>query len=244
MAISIPPKVIERVLLGPANDRRQLQDSPILGDVWIAFAKTPDKPCDLLIMPHRDRTAGSLAVALDERISRPKEQDGPNIAYLQDVVAARLYFEEVLRVVVPMTEWWHLPGVKNELSQYFQNTLAQDAVQPVAEKVNTAINAILEAARGREPRPGVPSPEALPSLYRYIALAGLILWAAEQPDPKPADPRTTVEELLAQALPLDDALIYRLLDQLFDKIADATGIPATPQAKRNRWSGRSPSTAK
>ena len=28
---------------GPADDRRQLQDSPILGDVWVAFAKEPDE---------------------------------------------------------------------------------------------------------------------------------------------------------------------------------------------------------
>jgi hypothetical protein len=41
--------LVELVLLGPTNDQRQLQDSPILGDVWIAFAAGPAEPMDRLI---------------------------------------------------------------------------------------------------------------------------------------------------------------------------------------------------
>jgi serine protease AprX len=49
MAIEIPRALVEHMLLGPPDDRRQLQDSPILGDVWIAFASRPDQAIDLLI---------------------------------------------------------------------------------------------------------------------------------------------------------------------------------------------------
>ena len=38
MAIEIPSSLVDFILLGPSDDRRQLQDSPILGDVWVAFA--------------------------------------------------------------------------------------------------------------------------------------------------------------------------------------------------------------
>ena len=41
MAISIPRTLVEFILLGPEDDRRQLQDSPILGDVWVEFARNP-----------------------------------------------------------------------------------------------------------------------------------------------------------------------------------------------------------
>jgi hypothetical protein len=41
--------LVELVLLGPTNDRRQLQDSPVLGDVWIAYAMKPADAIDLLI---------------------------------------------------------------------------------------------------------------------------------------------------------------------------------------------------
>jgi len=32
-AFPIPGKLVEYILLGPADDQRQMQDSPILGDV-------------------------------------------------------------------------------------------------------------------------------------------------------------------------------------------------------------------
>lgn len=38
----IPAALIEYILLGSGDSRRQLQDSPILGDVWIEYAKHPD----------------------------------------------------------------------------------------------------------------------------------------------------------------------------------------------------------
>jgi serine protease AprX len=38
---SMPAELVEHILLGPAGDRRVLQDSPLLGDVWAAFALDP-----------------------------------------------------------------------------------------------------------------------------------------------------------------------------------------------------------
>src|SRR6059058_371359 len=110
MPVSIPRGLVEYILLGPLGDRRQLQDSPILGDVWIAYAREPERPQELLITPHKSHSAGAVAFRLDQsiaadRASRPRPTD-PDIAYLQGIIAARLYFDELLRVVVPMTEWW------------------------------------------------------------------------------------------------------------------------------------------
>src|SRR5688572_21485965 len=102
--------LVELVLLGPTSDRRQLQDSPVLGDVWIAFAAKPAEPMDLLITPYKARPAGPIAVEIAKRIGgmglKRKEGQAAQVAYLQGLVAARLFFEEVLRVIVPMTQWW------------------------------------------------------------------------------------------------------------------------------------------
>src|SRR5262245_20957153 len=112
MAIEIPRTLIEYVLLGPADDRRQLQDSPVLGDVWIAFAKDPDKPQDLLITPWETEPAGRVAQSISRRLKRlfpadphvPRtSQERPNVAYLQGVAAANLRFDEMMRVVLPLT---------------------------------------------------------------------------------------------------------------------------------------------
>ncbi len=39
--IPIPSPLVEFILLGPLKDRGQLQDSPILGDVWVEYRKIP-----------------------------------------------------------------------------------------------------------------------------------------------------------------------------------------------------------
>jgi hypothetical protein len=74
MAIPIPSPLIEFILLGPQDDRRQIQDSPILGDVWVEFGKTPSKALDLLISPYRGMHAGRVAAEIYRRV-----QDDPPV---------------------------------------------------------------------------------------------------------------------------------------------------------------------
>src|SRR5262245_13328773 len=115
--------VVEFVLLGPTHDRRQLQDSPILGDVWAEFASRPNAAVDLLISPNRTEPAGPVATALARRLrelkmpAHPQGQDA-HVAYLQSIVAARLFFDELLRVVVPLTVWWSDREVRKRIASY------------------------------------------------------------------------------------------------------------------------------
>jgi serine protease AprX len=178
MPISIPRTLVDFILLGPTDDRRQLQDSPILGDVWIAFAENPAEALDLLITPHKTLAAGHVAAEIARRIDR----DGADVAYLQAIVAARLRFVEVLSVVVPMTEWWHEKRTKKMLESYGRNQDDQTGdVQSSTlsgEKIEEAIARALEAARAwHAKKSGATGPHTGP-LDRYVALAGLILWAA------------------------------------------------------------------
>ena len=105
MAIEVPHKLVEFILLGPEDDRRQLQDSPILGDVWMAYAKTPLRKLQLLITPYRDNAAvevaSRLAEALNLRKDAAHEEESADVAYLHGIVAARLSFREVLRITAP-----------------------------------------------------------------------------------------------------------------------------------------------
>jgi hypothetical protein len=79
MAFSIPRSLVESILLARSDDRWQLQDSLILGDVWIAFGKQPTARLDLFIS-----------------LETPKLR-----TLLTGLVAARLTFDELLNVVVP-----------------------------------------------------------------------------------------------------------------------------------------------
>jgi len=167
--------IVEFVLLGTTHDRRQLQDSPILGDVWAEFAARPARCVDLLISPYRTQSAGPVASRLAARLAtfgvpHPPDQEA-HVAYLQGVVAARLYFPEVLRIIVPMTGWWKERLVEEELKSYLDT-----------EKLPSVIDGILGWARAEGPDSQNELAAGLANfaaLDRYVALAGLILWAGE-----------------------------------------------------------------
>ena len=177
MPIPIPRTLVEFILLGPTDDRRQLQDSPILGDVWIAFAENPAEALDLLITPHKTLAAGHVAAKIARRIDR----DGADVAYLQAIVAARLRFVEVLSVVVPMTEWWHEKRTQKMLESYGrdQDDRTGDAESSTlsGEKIEAAIARALEAASAWHAKKSSATGQHTGPLDRYAALAGLILWA-------------------------------------------------------------------
>jgi serine protease AprX len=213
MAISIPRAFVEFVLLGPTNDRRQLQDSPILGDVWLAFAAAPDQPHELLIAPHREHSAGEVAVVIDERIKRPPDQEGADISPLNGIVAARLYFEELLEFVMPMTSWWHSKRIRTQ-----HVTLGNDEAGAI--RLNRVITAIVELAKqwktGFE---GSLSDDLLPAFDRFIALTGLILWARNQNPPEGLPPAAAFEAVLSAALENVKAqAIHDLVVPLLEKI--------------------------
>jgi len=174
MAISARA-LVDLILLGPAGDRRQLQDSPILGDVWLAFAAKPRERRDLLITPYRDNPAGPVAKIIAHALRAPKrsEQEASEalVAYLQGLVAARLSFRDLLRVIVPRTYWWKERRVQERLS----TSLTESGLVKNLEQV------ILWAKEPNEDKKNEIALKfaQLSSLDRYIALAGVILWGME-----------------------------------------------------------------
>ena len=168
--------VVELILLGPTHDRRQLQDSPILGDVWAEFATKPAAAVDLLISPYKTYPAGPVAKMLADRLARfgvahPPGQEA-HVAYLQGIVAARLFFSEVVRVVVPMTGWWRERDIVNQLKAYELAAVVTviDEIIRWAHAESEDVREELAAQFGR-----------FTALERYVALAGLILWAGSAP---------------------------------------------------------------
>lgn len=111
---------MEQIIFGGADSQRFTQDSPVLPDVWMKYALHPHKPRDLILIPARTSNAGAFANELNKRLAAyrkdvPKpldidatggRQKRARIAHLPGVVAARLYFDEFLRLVLPSTPWW------------------------------------------------------------------------------------------------------------------------------------------
>ena len=224
MAIKIPRGLVEAILLGPLGDRRQLQDSPILADVWIAFAEEPDKPKELLITPDKSQTAGSVAFELDECIFADRNRkDAPasrkgeqaNFAYLQGVVAAKLYFDELLRVIVPRTTWWMNRRNREEIEAYKEAEAGLKkllAVLACAQKM-----ALYWSAPSKYGKVAVPTS----GFDRYAAIAGFTLWAAQPETKVVQDGAMSDNEAIAHAIEAAIPRIAELLAGLFGEIQSA-----------------------
>lgn len=210
--------LVELVLLGPMNDRRQLQDSPILGDVWVAFAVKPSEPLDLLVTPYRERPAGPVAASIALSVSQlqlPRGQgQEAQIAYLQGLVAARLFFEEVFRVIVPMTHWWGYRKVHSSLKSYFDpaGILLKD------DLLRDRIKAVIDWAQAANEDLRIKLAEKFAdfrALDRFVILATLILWADEE-NKKAQSTTGSVADALAKVQGVDDILptFYRMFPTL------------------------------
>lgn len=206
----VPAAAVEFLLLGHPEDRRQLQDSPLLGDVWLAYAAEPSKAQDLLITPYKTSTAASVAKNISTGLSQitrhGKRIQSPSVVYLQGIVAARLHFDEMVRILVPATHWWHERGVRKKLG-------AKDA-----RGLRRRIAAIFHSGISGLRQPRTSSLEDnLSPLDRYLALTGLLLWASKQRGIRKTKPDIpALDGFFRKIIPRTDEIVEGLLELISD----------------------------
>ena len=125
---------IEELIYGKVEQQRRFtQDFPILPDVWIAFAEEPNRRIELLLTPYSPTPAAILGRALRDRLSQEQSsldryranhsQEGvavprrPRILFNESVVFADFTFEELIRVAMPLSDWW-----KNNIAEATTDT--------------------------------------------------------------------------------------------------------------------------
>lgn len=109
---------LQALLLHVGEQRRWIQDSPVLPNVWEAFAARPGERVDLLITPHRGTRPSQLA----ERMRLAIDDEEAAIAFNQTMVVARLTFDELIKYAVPMSRWFrrHIVGRIAEIHEIAQ----------------------------------------------------------------------------------------------------------------------------
>ena len=140
----------------------------------------PAAAADLLITSHKDTTARDLARAIYDGVNdRPDSaDDDPAIAPLQSFVAARLYFDELLRIVVPMTKWWHEPRTQAELTHYRTPDSPDDVDGP--EKLTEVVDDVADLLkRWSTAANKAPTANQRSAFERFIALCALVFLARE-----------------------------------------------------------------
>ena len=124
--------LVEQLMFGTGKARRFTQDSPVLPDVWLEYATDPDEreeqmterlssgeghpALSLLLTPYRDLAAGKTRNQVRERVLRERNDPAskrfhktprsPRVIYNQSTVLATLHFEDLVRGVLPLTDWW------------------------------------------------------------------------------------------------------------------------------------------
>jgi serine protease AprX len=141
----------------------------------------------------------------DKRERGPGPAKSSQVAYLQGLIAARLSFRDLLRVIVPMTVWWKDRTTQERVSEY-----AADE-----KRLRDIMQKIIAWAKAGDDEDGkmelAQTFGQFSALDRYVALAGVILWAGQN-----LVPRRGIIEGLAD-LDSHDAIVSELGD-LFDEI--------------------------
>ena len=239
--ISIPSPLVEFMLLGPLEDRRQLQDSPILGDVWVQYGKKPAEPADLLISPYRGQHSGVVAQQIDSGLADDRDAE---IAFLQGLIVARLTFREVAELVVPKTKWWIQRWHEDEVKPTKKKSKKADTKKTETHefqknysraKVEDVLKLLVSSARDWHLKTASLKSQELPALDRFVALTGLLLWAADH-NPENQPQTVSAAEQISYILDhVDPAQIAALLLELGGKmLSDQGRDPLVWQVSLNR----------
>ncbi|HEX5716869.1 MAG TPA: S8 family peptidase [Thermoanaerobaculia bacterium] len=175
--------LIEQLMFGTGRVRRFTQDSPVLPDVWLEYAKGPSErltgepeepgpfpPVKLLLTPYRENHAGDIRRELRERLAAEigDSREVPRIIYNQSTVAATLCFEDLVRAVLPMTAFWE------RLDKQFkiENVETKSALENLATAIKDPEHPPLLATgekKGEKKRP----PAALLWMIRVVGALAL-----------------------------------------------------------------------
>lgn len=279
MADEAPDKLkreqIDALLYGGENTARFTQDSPVLPDVWIKYAEEPHRPHELLLTPYQDPrggscTAGQLSrvlkacLALDEA-RRPaggprKSGGGASVAYNQATVLARLWFDELVRVVLPLSAWWHRLGGARRTALPKPGEPAEkkplpDMREEPADRRRAERGQMLQKLRDpahrkdlvtalRDPRSTLS--EISPDLLWMVNVIGSIgiVWHEGPDGPPPPAPRWPMPDAELRKLQVDARESYlRELDKHYGAVVDriiylADGLENAPWGAKDVPSDR------
>ena len=163
---------VDALMYGSRFNPRFTQDSPVLPDVWIKYAEEPNVAHELLLTPFQDPitgsvSAGQLSRALKACLARPEARldgDGKSsgrtsVAYNQATVVARLTFDELVRVVIPLSFWWHrlgepprpkpAKGKKGAASTSGRAKLSPEALAAVRRRERAKLLQLLRTPKGQ-----------------------------------------------------------------------------------------------
>lgn len=220
----------ENLVYGGAKHRRFTQQSPVMPDVWIQYGMNPGRQQELLMVPNWHYTTADLTMQLKERLRADgkkrrfsrfrvsgKDRKPQKVVHNQNVVAATLWFDELVRAALPLSSWW-LQSIAR-----MHDRKDEDALHTLLEQKASFVKALVSAWEEEDKRkPGTfkRDEEVVPPDVLWLArVAGLLIHISTPEGRKALGTRTsedrqvrTLEELLEER----ELLARALLDVLQD----------------------------
>ena len=131
MTRTVPEFIVEYFLQGRTRKdavEQFLQDGGIVTDVWLEFAKDVDQPVRVLVAPVGGVSAIDVGYELHQQLktyrrhrSTPSRSNATNVSPLENYVAATVYFDELVRVLLPLTRFYaqkQLAAIHRKMAEY------------------------------------------------------------------------------------------------------------------------------
>lgn len=200
---AIPRQLVEHFLLGragPGELQRFTQDAGIVADVWLSFAQDLAEPRRILFTPMDGVPAIEAAAVVHDALRHYREartapgdrlrsrigknRDWTNVAPLEGFVAVKVYFDELIRVILPMTHWWtskKLDALRDE--RYAALGLRQGLENYVSQRLGSsrAVPRPTSSSIAQRPDNGRPSDGKVLEATSIVALIGLFALVGNRP---------------------------------------------------------------
>jgi serine protease AprX len=196
-------EALPALLFRVGEQQRWVQDSPVLPSVWSAFVEKSSRRVDLLITPHRNTRPADLAAWLRSAVGGTgAAAAGPAIAFNQTLVVASLTFEELIRFVVPMSQWF-----ERKIAPYLGDIREIAALKSMAK--GSRLSGVLRDI-DREPKPAEVLPPLVAWWLRLTGTLSLRLSAADEAELLPVQVWKRSLDLLPDHAPTSEVRLFRI----------------------------------
>lgn len=183
--VTINQNLLLHLLYGSPDGQRFTQDTPILPEVWLYFARETEHPIHGLIVPRNDHQAHHVAGELHERLeafrsSSASRRDGAQISDMPGLIALNCHFDEVVNVVLPLTRWWQSDGIEDflTLKEHVVVSMITDAFQTLKENTHShkasSLGFDFEVAEGKDKKATPRKCRLRDSCVRVMVVIALI----------------------------------------------------------------------
>lgn len=214
--------------------------------MWTAYVQDLSKPVDLLITSYKGSSANALAAEIFKQLQGIRRgvahHDDPRVAPVQNYVAARLYFDEVIRVLIPMTKWWLDPKTRNEIDAWMSSDKSAgehgpDKIAQTVDDVRLLVDAWNEGPQHldeffKDPTVGIRSRRT--AFERFVALCALVLMVQLPPEETDREPLTP--PVLAKVQKKTQGLLVDTSDDdLRELVVDLISTDMSPAKAAKVW---------